>query len=834
MYSLTIKELVAHKMRLLSTVFAVLLGVTLMSGTLVFTDTLTATFDNVLEDAHSGVDAMVRAPSDVDLSYGQVGTRMDADTIDTVRRIDGVAEAALSVTGYAQLIGPDGDVVGDQEQAPAFGFNWIDNPSLTPFRLAEGRSPVSDDEIVIDRHSANESGYGIGDVATVLTKAEPAEFTIVGVATFGTEDSAAGATSVLFTDDAAQRVLSSPGQVDGVVVQATNDLSQDEIAARLDDALPGLEVVTGATLVAEDQAAFHEAFGVFRVFLLVFAFVAVFVGAFMINNTFSITVAQRTRHLAMLRALGASRRQVRRTVLGESLAIGVIGSGVGLLAGVGVAIGLNALFRAMGVELPDGPMKIVPSSMAISALVGVLITVGSAWLPARRAGRVAPIEALREVSLDRSGASLRRIVSGTVVSALGVFALLAGLGGAGIELVGLGALTSMIGVAVLGPVLARPVIGLFGLLVGRRGVTAEMAVRNARRNPKRTARTAASLMIGVALVAFIAVFAASAKTSFGGSLEGTFTGTHIVDSGAYDGIGGLSTDLADELRTTSGVQTVSQTRVNPAVVDGSETTLYGFTAETVGEIFDLGSVNGDLDSLGVDGIAVDAGYAADHGWELGTVVAATVASGPRSFVVRATYANASEWLGSYFVDIAAFDDFAPDQLDFRVYAVGDDQAVRDVAAPYASAEVLDADQFMERVTGEIDQILAIIYALLALAVLIALLGIANTLALSIFERRRELGLLRAVGMARHQVRSMIRGEAIMIALFGTSLGLGVGSFFGWASIRALRSEGFEQFTYPVANIAVVVLVACVAGAIAAIAPARRAARLDVLQALAAD
>jgi putative ABC transport system permease protein len=361
-----------------------------------------------------------------------------------------------------------------------------------------------------------------------------------------------------------------------------------------------------------------------------------------------------------------------------------------------------------------------------------------------------------------------------------------------------------------------------------------MAVRNAQRNPKRTARTASSLMIGVALVAFIAVFAASLKTSLGGSLEETFTGTHIVDSGAFDGRGGFSPDLASAMNADPNVDVVSESRVATAVLDGSEGLVYGFSASTIGQIFDLGTVEGDLTDLGTNGLAVDADTAAEHGWTIGTEVPVTFVSGEQNLVVRATYDNAGEWVGKEFVDIAAFDAYQPSQLDFRIYAIGDDATIRDLAGAYPSTETLDADQFMAQVTGELDMMLGVIYALLALAVLIALLGIANTLALSIFERTHELGLLRAVGMIRPQVRTTIRWEAVMIALFGTTLGLGVGSFFGWASVRALRSEGIEQFTFPTGNIVVITLVACVAGAIAAIFPARRAARLDVLTALSAE
>ena len=518
----------------------------------------------------------------------------------------------------------------------------------------------------------------------------------------------------------------------------------------------------------------------------------------------------------------------------EALAIGVIGSAAGLAVGIGLAFALKWMFAAIGIELPDGPMVISTGSMLFAAAIGVAVVVLSAWLPARRAGKIAPIAALRDVAIDRTGSSKRRPVVGAIVTGGGVAVLLAGLGGERIQLVGLGALLSLVGVAVLGPVFARPVVGAFGIIVGRRGISGDMAIRNARRNPKRTARTASSLMIGVALVAFIAVFASSVKASLGGSLDDTFTGSHIVESGAWEGVGGFSPALADQMERDASVDTISESRVSTSLVDGSEYTLEGVTAATIGTIFDLGDVQGGLADLGPDGLAVDATSATERGWELGTVVPITFAGIEHPFVVRATYSNASEWVGKQFVDIAAFDTHLPAQLDYRIYAIGDDAAIRNAAAAYPSATVMNADEFLDDITGQLDLMLGVIYALLALAVLIALLGIANTLALSIHERTRELGLLRAVGMLRSQLRSTIRWESIMIALFGTTLGLAVGSFFGWATVRALNSEGIDQFTYPLSNIGVIVAIACLAGAAAAVVPARRAARLHVLNALTAN
>lgn len=832
MFVLTIKELAARKLRLLATAFAVLLGVAFMAGTFVFTDTIGATFDSALADADQGVDAYVRTPSEIDIGYGEPGPRLDAALIDTVASVDGVDEVALRINGYAQLVGRDGDPVGDVSKSPAFGTNWVTVDELNPYELASGRAPIDDDEIVVDKASADRAGYEPGDVATVLTKSEPRQFTIAGIARFGTADSPAGATAVLFTDAAATELLATPGQADAIAVTADPSVSPSDLTAAVRTAVGGdVEVITGATLIAENQQALGDDFAEFETISLVFAVVAVFVAAFIINNTFSITVAQRTREMAMLRAIGASGRQVKRSVLIEAVAIGVVASGAGLGAGIGVAAGLRQLMSVFGFDMPDGPTVIAPDAMIVSFAVGVVVTVLSAWLPARRAAKIAPIAAVRDVSVDRSSDSASRAVIGTIITAAGVVALLAGLGGE-LALVGVGALMMFVGVSVLGPVLVRPIAKVFGLPLRMRGLSGELATRNASRNPKRTARTASSLMIGVGLVGFITVFAASAKTSLGGSLESEFTGTHIVEAGAWDNSAGLSPDLADELRSTQGVGVVSQARMTPAIVDGSVTdAFYAFDATTVDDVFVLGTVEGDLDSLGADGIAVSAEHASDQGWTIGSIVPATFPGGDTTFVVEAIYSGGTDWVGSMFVDLDALRANGGDELDYRVYVSGDEDAITDVAAAYASVDVLDKDGFLDLVSGEIDTMLGLFYALLMLAVIIALLGIANTLALSVSERTRELGLLRAVGMSRSQVRSTIRWESIIIAVFGTTLGLAVGTFFGWAVVRAMAGQGIDTLTVPIADLAVVAGIAGVAGAIAALAPARRAAKLDVLDAL---
>ena len=831
MFTLTIKQLAARKLRLATTAFAVFLSVAFMAGTFIFTDTISATFDSALAEADEGVDAYVRMPSEIDLGYGEPGPRLDASLAETVASVDGVDQVALRINGYAQLVGPDGEPVGDLSKSPAFGTNWVTVDDLNPYQLASGSPPANDDEIVVDKASADKAGYQPGDVATVLSKGAPRQFTIAGIARFGAADSPAGATAVLFTDAAATELLAAPGQADAIAVTAVGGVSQADLAAAVQAAVgDGVEVITGATLVAENQAALGEGLTEFNTIALVFAIVAVFVGAFIINNTFSIIVAQRTREMAMLRAIGASGRQVRRAVLIEALVVGALASGTGLVAGIGVASGLRQLVSSFGFDMPDGSTVISPTALALSFAVGVVVTVLTAWLPARRAARIAPVAAVRDVSVDRSAGSARRALVGTAVTAAGVAALLAGLNGT-IELVGVGALVTFVGVAVLGPVLARPVAKLLGIPLRMRGLSGELATRNATRNPNRTARTAASLMIGVGLVGFFTVFAASAKTSMAGSLETEFTGTHIVQAGATDNSAGLSPDLAGELSSTPGVDAVTQARISPAVVDGSSTDAFlAFDAGSVHEMVALGTVDGDLASLGADGIAVSAETAAEEGWDIGSAVPVVLPSGDTTFTVEAIYTSGTDWVGDMFVDLDGLRANG-DELDYRVYVSGDEAAINSIADGYASADVLDKDAFIEVVSSEIDTMLGMFYALLFLAIVIALLGIANTLAVSILERTRELGLLRAVGMSRSQLRSTVRWESIIVAVFGSLLGLASGTFFGWAVVRALADEGIDTLTVPVGSLLIVTGIAAFAGAMAAVLPARRAARLDVLKAL---
>ncbi len=831
--TLTLRQLAANKRRLLATAFAVILGVAFLSGTLILTDTIRGTFDSLLAKADAGTAAQIRATSPLDRGYGDSSRPIDAGLVDTVRRVDGVAEATVQVSGYAQILDGEGKAVGSA-QTGVLGQNWVTVPALNPFTLDAGRAPTGPGEIAIDRRSARLAGLGVGDHTTVLSAGEPRPATIVGITRFGSVDTPGGLSVVLFDDATAQAVLNQPGQVDSVAVTARPGVSHDDLVARLAPLVgPGNEVITGAALTTEHQDDIGRDISQFGLFLTMFALISLFVGAFIISNTFSIIVSQRTREMALLRAVGASGRQVRRAVMAEAAVTGVVASAVGLVAGVAVAKGLRALLSVLGVDIPLGTLRITPFTAVGSVAVGVTITVASAVLPARRASRVAPLAALREVAQDRSAVSRARMLLGGGLTMAAMAVVLGGRQAASAATVGIGAFALLIAVSVLGPVLARPVAAGLGAPVYRlRGMPGAIARRNAMRNPKRTARTASSLMIGVALVSFLALFAASVKSSGEGAFRDDFQGTVVVDSGAIDASSGLSPAVATGLAARPGVRTVTEQRIAAVETDGSAGFLNAYDTATVATMFDLGTVEGDLSRLGADGIAVEAGTGPDA-VRLGDTRTVTFPSGAVTFTVRAIYHHGADTIGNRFVGLPAFETNLPDRLDSRVYVDTDDVgAVSRALAGYPTAKVLTTDGFIDQQNGDLDAVLTLMYALLGLGVVIALLGIANTLALSIHERRRELGLLRAVGMSRAQVRSSVRWESAIIAVFGTGLGLGIGVVLAWAMIGAVGIGASAGLVVPVGPLLIVAGVASLAGVAAAVLPSRRAARIDILAAVA--
>ena len=841
----TLKSLLARKRRLVTTSLAVLLGVAFMSGTFVLTDTIGRTFDELFADVNAGVDAVVRGEAAFDAQFGSQRARVDESLVDTVAAVDGVAAATGDIVGYTRLIGPEGEVVGDPSAGPpTFGGNWYDVESLNPFTIVAGAAPSADDEVVIDKASADTTGYEVGDTAAVLTPAGRRDVTVVGIARFGDLDSAAGSSFVGFTTAAAQELIAEPDRFDTVVVAAEEGVGEEQLVERIRTVVPAdTEVLTGSEITEENQSDIRAGLNFFNTFLLVFAVIALFVGSFIIYNTFSIVVAQRSREMALLRAVGASRRQVLASVLIEAVVVGLIASIVGLVAGIGVAAGLKAILAGFGIDIPSGGIVLLPRTIVVALVVGLVVSVLSALLPARRASKVAPVAAMRDVALDRSGSSKLRLGAGVAVTLLGMAAMGAGLlGDAGVAAVGVGVMITFVGVAVLGPVLAGPITKVVGAPLPRlKGMAGTLARENALRNPKRTAATASALMIGVGLVAFITIFASSTKASIDQVLSETFTGDIVVDSGSF-GFGGFPPDVAADIDALPEVAAASGISFTTAQVGGSLSTIFSADPDAIGAIVDVGVVEGSLSDLDAGGIAVLQEQAEEDGVEVGDTIPVTFAeTGVQPLEIRAIYTE-EQLAGRYFVGHELLAANVANQLDLQIYAalaegvgIGEGrQAVEAVTAPYPTAEILDEEEYIESQSAQVDQLLNLIYVLLALAVLIALMGIANTLALSIFERTRELGLLRAVGMTRRQLRATVRWESVIIALLGTVLGLAVGLFFGWAMVQALADEGFSAFVVPAGQLAVIAVIAALAGVAAAILPARRAAKMDVLGAIATE
>ncbi len=846
MFRTTLKTLSARKLRLFTTSFAVLLGVAFMAGTLVLTDTIGKTFDKLFADANKGTDAYVRAEAAFDSEwFGDQRPRLDSTLVDEINHVDGVSIAEGTVEAYAQLVDKAGKPIGNPNMgAPVVGAVWLSNDDLNPFDLKSGRAPQSDNEVVIDKASADSGDFVVGDSTTVLTQTGPQQVTIVGIATYGDTDSPGGASFTMFTPAAAQAYLTQPGKIDAIRIVADPGVSETQLVERISQIAPkGTEVLTGTEITKEDQASIKEDMSFFNVFLMVFAVIALFVGSFIIYNSFSILVAQRTKEMALMRAIGASRRQVTRSVLLEAGVVGLIASALGLAAGVGVASGLKMLLSGLGIDIPAGGIVLTSKTVIVSTIAGLGVSIVSAVFPARRAAKVPPIAAMREVAVDKSSRSRRRVVNGSIITGLGALAMGAGLfGGAGLAPVGLGAVLIFIGVAVLGPVLARPISRVIGSPLPRlKGVPGNLARQNAMRNPKRTSATAAALMIGVALVGFITILASSTKASVAKNVAKTFNGDLVVSSNV-GGEGGLSPALAEQLSALPELDAVSGFRIAPAEVDGSGTNLVSGDPLAMQEITDFGTTEGSLSALHANEIAVSKEKADAKGWTLGQSIAVRFAdTGVQQFTMAATYTEDAT-LGEYFIGTEAFDANIADRFDRQVMmtvadGVDADQAraaVTEVAAAYPQGEVQDRDEYSAAQTKNLDMLLNLIYALLALAVFIALLGIANTLALSIFERTRELGLLRAVGMTRRQLRATVRYESVIIALLGTTLGLAIGTAFGWSIVKALSDQGLDTFAFPASQLAVVTVIAALAGVAAAALPARRAARLDILGAIKAD
>ncbi|MDC0766846.1 ABC transporter permease [Streptomyces sp. HD] len=847
---LSVSSLRAHKRRFAGTFLAVFLGVAFLAGTRVMGDTLRASFDTMFGNATSGTDAVVRSADAITTPGESEGVRepVDSDLVGTIEKVPGVAAAAPNIQGAGQLIGKNGDPIGGKGP-PTLAGNWIADPELNAYQLAEGRTPRLSGEVVIDRGTAERGDLKIGDTTTLRTP-DPVKVTVVGLATFGGEDGMAQVTYTGMTRADAEKYLTArPGEATGIQVRAGPGVSQQELVDRLTPVLPkGVEAITGQESAEENTDMISSQFlTVFTTFLLVFSGVALLVATFSIHNTFAIVVAQRTRENALLRALGASRRQVTASTLVEATAVAVAASAAGLAGGIGIAAGLQALFPAIGFPFPEGDLVISALSMTLPLAVGIVVCLGSAVLPAVRAGRTAPLAALRETAVDTSGASRTRAVTGLGLIALAIGVTLTGvLVSPSLWLAGTGAVLALIAFVVLGPVASSTAVRILGSPLDRlRGVTGGLARRNALRSPKRTAATAGALMIGVAVVALFTVFGASLKATMDQTVSRSFAGDVAVSTPGFGAGGsGLSPRLADAVQRLPEVDTAVGLGRGVADVDGKGRALTVTDPLALERTFDLGQVQGSLSDLGTDGIAITEKEADKQHLTTGDKARLTFTDGrTQSFTVRAVYGQ-SELAGDYVITRDAWAPHRTQDADTLIAVSFKDgvstdagkAAVEKAAQRYGDPDVQTRDEYAQSSAGGIDMMLTLVYALLALAVLIALLGIANTLTLAVHERTRELGLLRAVGQTRSQLRAMVRWESVLVAAFGTVGGLALGAFLGWVLVEASdgASDSAFAFAMPPLQLAVVALVGVAAGALAGLRPARRAARLDVLRAIATE
>ncbi len=673
----------------------------------------------------------------------------------------------------------------------------------------------------------------------MLTQSGKVDATVTGIVSFGDGGSLAGATVTLFDPATAQQTLGTPGTYSEILAVGDGSVSDEKLRDRVARVLPAdLEALTGEQIAATESGNIKDALSFFSIFLLVFAVISIFVGSFIIFNTFSMLVAQRSRELALLRALGASRRQVNRAVVLEALVVGLIGSTLGLGLGVLLSLGLQSLVGLFIGDLPSDGLVFQANTVLWAYLTGVIVTVVAALAPARRATHIPPVAALRDDVALPASSLRRRAALGTLVLVAGLVSMTAGLvAGAGILWVGVGALGLFLGVAMLSPFLSRPMVGGVGSVLPRFwGPTGRLARENARRNPRRTAATASALMIGLALVAAGGVLASSITKSANDIIDKSIGADFIVTTKNFMPI---PSTVADEVAAVDGIDAVTEFRAGQAKIGSSVVSLQGVTADTVDRTLRLEMVKGDLAALADDNeVLVDDAVAKDKGWKVGDRIPVTFGeTGRQELTLGGTYAE-NQIAGSYLISLGTYEQNYTQKLDQVVaMTVTPDADVAQVragiekAAGTSNLEIRDQSEFKAEQRKQINRLLGFILVLLALAVLIAALGIVNTLALSVIERTREIGLLRAVGMGRRQVRRMIRLESVVIAIFGTLLGLALGVALGSALVTALNDEGIDQLVIPYAQLVLYLVAGALIGVVAAVWPARRAARLDVLRAV---
>ncbi|WP_327156021.1 ABC transporter permease [Streptomyces tubercidicus] len=844
MFRTALRNVLAHKARLLMTVLAVMLGVAFVSGTLVFTSTLSDAYRASSQKGYDNVDVAILAKSP-DSGSGAPGTapRLDRKLLDETAQAPGAASVTGTVSGFTVIADKQGKPIGDGSLT--LGGNYFPGKDGRDARypLRDGTAPHGAHEVALDARTADQSGYKVGDTVRISVDGPVREQKLTGI--FTTDDGAvaAGGSLALFDTPTAQKLFAAPGTFSEIDVKAAPGTSQTALKTAIDAILPkgSAEAITGKELADSQAEMTTKRMEVIETGLLAFAGISLFVGVFIIANTFTMLVAQRTKELALLRAVGASRRQVTRSVLIEAFVVGAVAAVTGLAAGIGIGAGLRALISATGGTVPDGPLVVSPSTILVSLLVGIVVTMLAAWLPGRRAAKIPPVAAMNSVHATATTKSL--VVRNTIG------ALFAGAGAAGVlvatgmedgqAMMGGGTLLLMIGVFVLTPLLSRPLIALATPLLRAFGTPGTLARQNAVRNPRRTATTASALMVGLTLITGLTVIASGVQKGQDKQITGVLKADYVVSMATHTP---LSPDVAKKLGSNDEVIASSAMRVSQARIGTGTEDLTGVNGKDFGTLTQLDFTKGSLGELHGDRAVVDEFTAQERGWQPGSRIPVTFEDGTKDTLTVSGVYQADDMFNGVILDDATLAPHQKQTTDQRVLLKTRDGATEATKDSLVTAlgknpaiTIADKQDISDSESERLTLMLNMLYGLLAMAVIVAVLGVINTLAMSVFERAPEIGMLRAIGLDRHGVKRMVRLESLVISLFGGVLGIGLGVFFGWAAgeLIAVDFKNYE-LVLPWGRMGLFFALAALVGVLAALWPARRAAKLNMLAAIKAE
>ncbi|WP_097936022.1 MULTISPECIES: ABC transporter permease [unclassified Streptomyces] len=840
MFRTALRNVLAHKARLLMTVLAVMLGVAFVSGTLVFTDTLGNAFRKQSAKSYDNVAVSVETfAGDDEKTYG-----IDEATLEKIRGMDGVASATGRVSGFAGVADPDGKLIGNGWSNTGANFAPGKDGKDASYVFTDGSGPAKNDSVALDKDTASKGKYRVGDPVRVATNGPVKEYTLSGI--FTTEDGAvnAGGSLVLFDTATAQQLYLKPGVFQNATVSAAGGVSDQKLLGAIKPLLPkDATAQTGKALADQQAKDIESGMAGLNGMLLAFAGIALFVGIFLIANTFSMLIAQRTRELALMRAIGATRRQVKRSVLLEAAVVGTLASVIGFALGLGLATGLRSAMGLLGGKIPAGPLVVSPTAVGSAFAVGILITVLAAWLPARRAAKIAPVAAMSSVHATVSTKSLvLRNSIGGVIALIGAAGIVGGAGAGGTsgrQLVAGGAFFALIGVIILIPLLSRPVIALVRPLLKKLfGVSGKLASQNAVRNPRRTGATASALAIGLTLVTGISVLGVTLGQAIDKMTTDNIKADYLISMANG---GPLDQSALTALEKADGISALSPQVPSWFEVDGGGYSASGVTPGDVEQVFSLKTVSGSLGSLKDGQVAVGSKTAKTHGWKTGDTIPVTFEDDKKGKVTVGALYEENDFLSPFVIPKALADEHStttrPEIREIWIKADGgatdaNEQSIVNALGDNPAMSVMDRQDIRDSFGGFINTALNIMYGLLAMALLIAVLGVVNTLAMSVFERQQEIGMLRAIGLDRGRVKRMIRLEAVVISLFGAVIGVGLGVFLGWAIGQTLSADipGYA-LVIPWDRLGVFLLLACLVGVLASLWPARSAAKLNMLTAI---